>query len=276
MQSLQAARPQTDGKHKVTLQRLGKDEYNLLNLVTCLNDFDPVELVENSVDAPDLSSDVISPEYQEGVPIVKVKGSLKRNVAFWEHIGASRFIRDTIVFGYKIPFIYTPPVASFGNNRSAIQHSEFVEQAISDLLVAGSVVECGCAPTVVNPLSVSIQANGKKRLILDLRFPNQFVRKSKIKFEDAKTMLYSFIDCSQNWLFSFDIKSGYHHIDIFPPDQEFLGFSWSKDGVTRFYKFTVLPFGISTGPYIFTKVLSPLYVIGVFRLLELLFIWMMA
>ena len=71
-------------------------------------------------------------------------------------------------------------------------------------------------------------------------------------------MLYSFIDCSQNWLFSFDIKSGYHHIDIFPADQEFLGFSWCKDGVIRFYKFTVLPFGISTGPYIFTKVLRPL------------------
>ena len=51
------------------------------------------------------------------------------------------------------------------------------------------MVEYGCAPTVVNPLSVSIQANGKKRLILDLRYPNQFVKKSKIKFEDAKTML---------------------------------------------------------------------------------------
>ena len=160
LQFLQAARPQTEDKHKVTLQRLGKDEYNLLNLVTCLNDFDPVELVENSDDAPDLSSDVISPEYQEGVPIVKVKGSLKRNVAFWKHTGASCFIRDTIVFGYKIPFIYTRPPARFGNNRSAIQHSEFVEQAISDVLVAGSVVKSGCVPTVVNPLSVSIQGNG--------------------------------------------------------------------------------------------------------------------
>ena len=49
-----------------------------MNLVTCLNDFDRVELVENSVDASGLSSDVISPDYQEGVPIVKVKGSLKR------------------------------------------------------------------------------------------------------------------------------------------------------------------------------------------------------
>ena len=72
LQSLQAARSQTD-KHNVALKRLGKDEYNSLNLVACLNDFDPVELFENSVDASDLSSDVISPEYQEGVPIVKLK-----------------------------------------------------------------------------------------------------------------------------------------------------------------------------------------------------------
>ena len=33
-----------------------------MNLVTCLNDFDRVELVENSVDASGLSSDVISPD----------------------------------------------------------------------------------------------------------------------------------------------------------------------------------------------------------------------
>ena len=73
-----------------------------------------------------------------------------------------------------------------------------MEQAISDVLIAGSVIQCGCAPTMVSPLSISIQANDKKRLILDLCYPNQFVMKSKIKFEDAKTMLYSFIDCSQN------------------------------------------------------------------------------
>ena len=42
-------------------------------MVTCFNDFDPVELVANFfLDAPDLSSDVIIPEHQEGVPIVKV------------------------------------------------------------------------------------------------------------------------------------------------------------------------------------------------------------
>ena len=77
--------------------------------------------------------------------------------------------------------------------------------------------------------------------------------KSKVKFEDAKTMLFSFVDSFQNWLFSFDMKSGYHHIDIFPPEQEFLGFSWFEDGFAHFYKFTVLLLGPSTGPYIFTQ-----------------------
>lgn len=42
---------------------------------------------------------------------------------------------------------------------------------------------------MVNPLSVSVQSSGKKRLILDLRHVNFFVNKSKIKFEDAQSML---------------------------------------------------------------------------------------
>ena len=57
-----------------------------------------------------------------------------------------------------------------------------MEQAISDFFIAGSVVECGCAPTVVNPLSVSIQANGKKRFILDLRYPNQLFRNPTLRY----------------------------------------------------------------------------------------------
>jgi len=60
------------------------------------------------------------------------------------------------------------------------------------------------------------------------------------------------------WAFSFDIKSGYHHIEIFESDQQFLGFSWVLDGVTKYFKFTVLPFGLSVGPFIFSKVMRPL------------------
>ena len=60
------------------------------------------------------------------------------------------------------------------------------------------------------------------------------------------------------YMFSFDLKSGYHHVEIFQPHQTFLGFSWNFQGETRYYIFTVLPFGLSAAPYIFTKILRPL------------------
>ena len=55
-------------------------------------------------------------------------------------------------------------------------------------------------------------------------------------------------------MFHFDFQSGYHHIDIFEEHWIYLGFSWTTNGVTSYYCFVVLPFGLSTAPYIFTKV----------------------
>lgn len=121
-------------------------------------------------------------------PTVKVKGNLKLNVAFWEHIGASSFNLDTILDGFKIPFIYTPPSLHFFTNRSTIQYSDFVEHAISDLLATGSVIECESAPTVVNPYQILYSLMVRKSIY--------FVMESKVKFEDAKTMLFSFVDSS--------------------------------------------------------------------------------
>ena len=85
-----------------------------------------------------------------------------------------------------------------------------------------------------------------------------YIKKSHVKFEDAKAMLRLLVKPAQYWMFSFDIKSGYHHIDIHASDQQFLGFAWVFDSKPRYFVFTVLPFGLSTGPYIFTKVIRPL------------------
>jgi hypothetical protein len=51
-------------------------------------------------------------------------------------------------------------------------------------------------------------------------------------------------------MISFDLKSGYHHIDIHPGSQTFLGFAWKKpeDESFTYYQFTVSPFGLSTAP----------------------------
>ena len=225
------------------LARLGADKYS---------DFD------FDLDHFSLDSNVIA-EYFEGSSQVIVKGRLKANISFWQSIGASKFILDTLSC-YKIPFSREPASVFLTNNRSALSESDFVESAIQELLSVGSIVSCSCPPDVVNPLSVSVQSSGKKRLILDLRHVNFFVNKSKVKFEDAQSMLNSFIGESPSnlWAFSFDIKSGYHHIEIYPSHQRSLGFSWVFNGVRKYFKFVVLRLGLSTGPYIFTKVMRPL------------------
>ena len=59
---------------------------------------------------------------------------------------------------------------------------------------------------------------------------------------------------------SFDLKSGYHHIHIHVEYQEFLGFQWtfSDKSSPRYFMFSVLPFGLSSAPHVFTKVLKTL------------------
>ena len=65
----------------------------------------------------------------------------------------------------------------------------------------------------------------------------------KFKYEDLCVAMLMFKP--GEWMFSFDPKSGYHHVVIIESHQTFLGFEWGS----RFYVFTVLPIGLSTVPY---------------------------
>ena len=56
------------------------------------------------------------------------------------------------------------------------------------------------------------------------------------------------------WGGTLDLSSAYHHVEIHPESTTYLGFEWG--GV--FHRFVVLPFGISTAPWLFTKVHHPL------------------
>lgn len=186
-----------------------------------------------------------------------VKGRLKRAIKEWESIQANEFVIQCVNEGYKIPFASCPPPLVKDNNRSAFSHAEFVNEALSELLLDGRIEEVFEIPDIINPLSVSVQSSGKKRLILDLRHINLHVFKQKFKCEDLSTLRE--ISKVGFHFFTFDLKSGYHHLDIFPEHRKFLSFSWNLHSLhPRYFHFTVLPFGLSSAPFIFTKLLRPL------------------
>ena len=196
-------------------------------------------------------------EVKSGDDYSSVKGRLRGALNFWNDIHAPQFILDVIEYGYKLPLLQIPPPFTARNNSSALEQPTFVESAINDLIINGCVTEVFEAPVIINPLSVSIQKSGKKRLILDLRHVNQFLYKCRFRCEDlsiAKEILNP-----GDFMFTFDLKSGYHHVEIFPEHRKYLSFAWTfSSGRTRFFQFSVLPFGLSSAPYLFTKLLKPL------------------
>ncbi len=195
-------------------------------------------------------------EYEQGTAEPIVKGRLKNSIEFWRRINAPEFVLDIIQHGYKLPFLESPPRAYFPNNKSALSNKNFVADAVLELLDKGLITECSDIPHVVNPLTVAKQSSGKLRLILDLRFVNKYLWKDKVQFEDWNTALTYFQ--KDDFLFSFDLKSGYHHFHIFSEHTTFLSFGWDFGFGTRYFSFQNLPFGLSTAPYVFTKCLRPL------------------
>ena len=59
--------------------------------------------------------------------------------------------------------------------------------------------------------------------MLNLRYLSQYLRKDRFKYKDLRTAMLMLN--KNDFLFKFDLKSGYHHLDIFKPHQSYLGFS---------------------------------------------------
>ena len=184
---------------------------------------------------------------------VVVKGRLRQNIDFWRGIGASSWLLKVIGEGYCLPFVDLPSKKFFRNHDSTLCNMEFVSSEISKLLMSGALIEVNVGDLLVcNPLGVATNSSGKRRLIVDLRYVNQHLRSCKFKYEDIRTAADLFHQ--DDWFFKFDYTSGYHHVDIFPEHTKFLGCSWMVNGSLKYFKFTVLPFGLSVGPFVFTKI----------------------
>ncbi|GJP86723.1 hypothetical protein CLOP_g16715 [Closterium sp. NIES-67] len=87
-------------------------------------------------------------------------------------------------------------------------------------------------------------------LILDLRHVNSFLSVPRFRYEGF-TRVPDLVQ-EGDWLFTIDLKSGYHHVDIHPAFWRFLGFSLQGQD----YQFLSLPFGLATAPFMFTLLIK--------------------
>jgi len=179
-------------------------------------------------------------------------GRLNASFQKWKNTGANSAILNVISSRYKLHLLLLPKASVFNNNRSAVHHAEFVDSEIQKLLQLKCISKVEIVPKVINPLIVAESRSGKLRMVLDCRHVNLCLHKFKHRHENVITVRHLF--GKGDFTFIFDLKSAYHHNEIFDEQKQYLGFAWR----TNYYVFSVLPFGLSTSGFIFDKVMRHL------------------
>ena len=118
-----------------------------------------------------------------------------------------------------------------------------MEESISDLVHSHCVLQSMSTPIVCSPLQVVSNAKGKLRLVIDLRYlhVNQCLVQYKFKYEGLS--LIPTLIKQGDFVFTFDLKSGYHYVDINEEFQSYFGFSWgiaSHKSITYFVSYLLV------------------------------------
>ena len=130
-----------------------------------------------------------------------------------------------------------------------------LSEEVACLIEKGAVREIlATEPSFLSPMFVS---DGRLRPVIDLRQLNKFLVVLHFKMEGVSSLR----DLIQkgDFFWKVDLKDVYLTVLMSSASQTLLGFQW--DG--RRFQFRALPFGLSSAPWIFTKILHP--VIAVLR-----------
>lgn len=193
-------------------------------------------------------------------------------MSLWQTITSDYFILS-VVKGVRIEFAAYPkqiiiPREYYFNSTEVIisdnQIEQFLETGVTEK-TTHSKGEC------ISNIFIRPKKYGSYRLLLNLKYLNEFVEYHHFKIENRKSVI---ICMSPNcYMASIDLKDAYHSVSIGSPNHRkylrfklknqssflFLTMFWEHLSRHQSFQFTCLPNGLSSAPRIFTKLLKPTY-----------------
>jgi hypothetical protein len=172
----------------------------------------------------------------------------------WNEIHADEWVISTLTHGYRLEFTDRPvssevirptPLPQEGPKREALL------KELKDLIDKEAVYplqRSAIQPGFSAIFFLAPKKSGEWRPIINLRPLNQFIRPQRFRMETLATILKS--DIIGSFATSIDLKDAYLHIPIHPSHHRWLRFSING----QCYAFRCLPFGLSTAPRVFTRV----------------------
>ena len=195
-------------------------------------------------------------ERKDSASLPYMPGRLRDRISIWRRITRDSFVLSVIDNGYQIQWNEkgSPPTKHFKNSPNCSNHEGFIDTSIREALSMGVVAEASVDTlSNVSPLNVDVKkSNGKRRLIFNAMFINDHMSVNKFKYPQLHKEGREIFGQSR-WGFVLDISQAFYHIEIHPEFYRYLGFSWKG----KHYYWRCCPFGVSFGPWLWDRILSP-------------------
>ncbi len=182
------------------------------------------------------------------LPACNLPSGLKRRITKWVSDGVNindffkPFSGEFMGREYNSPC--PPPFVAPNHVIHDQRLQQFVTDELARLLLVGAIARESVAPMIVLPLGVEPD---KPRLILDARYLNLWCPSEEMQYETLRHFQQG-IDVD-DWLFSLDHKSGYHHVPLTEDSWQLVGFQWEG----AYYTFRVLPFGWAPACFVYNS-----------------------
>ena len=162
--------------------------------------------------------------------------------------------------GYQVPFTTQPPLSLKPIHLPSYSPSSIKGRALSQEILAlrekGAIEPAPPSPGYYSRVFVVMKASGAWRPIIDLSALNKHITTTRFKMETPQSVLRSVR--RNDWMVSIDLKDAYLQIPIHPESRRYLRFGLFD----QTFQFKVLPFGITTAPQVFTRVMAPISILG--------------
>lgn len=154
--------------------------------------------------------------------------------------------------GYRLELPQIPQQQWTTQQRNlTLPEEDLISEEIQKLLTKQVIKQVKRTPgQFLSQLFLVPKKDGTHRPVINLKPLNQFIQRQKFKMEGARTIRD--IIQRNDWMISIDLKDAYLSVPIWEEDRRFLRFSWG----TYLYEFQCLPFGLSSAPRVFTKLLD--------------------
>ena len=185
------------------------------------------------------------------IKCTSVAGRVSHFLPNWEVLTQDQWVLHTVA-GYQLDLISAPYQSRMPQQiQTTTENATLITAEVAELVSKGAIVETQLSPdSYVSQIFLVEKKDGGQRPVINLKGLNQFVVQEHFKMEG----LHLLPDLLQpkDWMAKLDLKDAYLQVPIHQSHQHLLTFLWEE----KYYRFTCLPFGLSSAPRVFTKLIN--------------------